>query len=257
MATLEIRNLSKSFRDNGNAAVSALAGIDLDIPSSQQVVIVGPNGSGKSTFLNLLAGDFDPDTGTVRLADLEQGVELTRMPRWRRAGFIARVHQDPRRGTAPSMTAWENYRLVINRAHVPSPFRVRDSSTERALFEQRLAALGLQAKQDTRIADLSQGQRQLLAVELAMIHRPALLLLDEHTASLDVDNARKCLDATVRLCREHSTTLLMVTHNLVDALRYGERLLVLQSGRVLVDLDAQGKRRMTLEKLLDLCGYMS
>jgi putative ABC transport system ATP-binding protein len=196
------------------------------------------------------------DSGSVELVNGDSTIDWSTVPRWKRAAYVARVHQDPRQGTAAGMTVWENFRLFAARRGIPSPLSFVPLEHDRQWFAQRLTALGLPDRLDTRIADLSQGQRQLLALELAMLRRPAFLLLDEHTASLDRDNARRCLEATVRLSREQWTTVLMVTHNLADALHYGDRLVVLRDGRILENLDANQKRSLDLQKLIDLCGYV-
>ena len=252
---LRVRRLSKAFPSNGNSPIHAVRGLDVDIAPGEFVVIVGPNGSGKSTVLNILAGEIPADGGTVELVNGTEARDWTHLPRWKRSAQLARVYQDPRLGTAAGMTVWDNLRLATNRSPVPSPLRLRGSAHRRAWFMERLRRIGLAEKIDSRIADLSQGQRQLLAVELAMLREPALLLLDEHTASLDSANAQRCLETTVQLVREALTTVIMVTHNLMDALRYGDRLLVLRDGKVHEDLQAEQKQALELGALLKMCGY--
>lgn len=253
---LRVQGLSKAFPSNGNGPLHAVRELNLDVVAGEFVVIVGPNGSGKTTFLNLLAGDFYPDDGSIQLVNCHEICDWTQLPRWKRSGQLARVHQDPRLGTAAGMTVWENLRLATNRAFFPSPLRFRASLHKREWFVRRLEKLGLAEKIDSRINELSQGQRQLLAIELAMLREPALLLLDEHTASLDDSNARKCLEATVRLSIESSTTVIMVTHNLMDALTYGERLIVFREGRLSQDLSREEKAKLDLDDLLKHCGYV-
>jgi len=253
---LKVRTLSKTFSSNGNGKVRALQSLSIEIAPGEFVVCVGPNGSGKTTFLNLLAGDFPADSGTIALVNDEEEYDWTRLPRWKRATYLARVYQDPRLGTAAGMSVWENLRLATNRSMFPSPLRFGGCLDERNRFVQRLRKLGLAEKLDSRVADLSQGQRQLLAIELAMLRKPAILLLDEHTASLDRSNAQKCAEATVTLSREHLTTVIMVTHNLMDALTYGDRLVVLRDGRVSEDLGGNEKSGLGLEDLLKFCGYV-
>ena len=253
---LRIHGLSKAFPSNGNGPLHALRELSLEITAGEFVVLVGPNGSGKTTFLNLLAGDFYPDDGSIQLINGRETCDWTRLPKWKRAGQLARVHQDPRLGTVAGMTLWENLRLVTNRAFLPSPLKFRASLHKREWFVDRLEKLGLAEKIDSRIGELSQGQRQLLAIELAMLREPDILLLDEHTASLDSSNAQKCLQATVRLSRESLTTVIMVTHNLMDALTYGERLIVFREGRLSQDLGREEKAKLNLDDLLEHCGYV-
>jgi putative ABC transport system ATP-binding protein len=218
-------------------------------------MIVGPNGAGKSTLLRVLAGDCTLDRGQMRFYG-EEGVEdLRNMPRWERAQRIAQIHQDPKRGTVGSMTVFENLRLASLQRVMPSPFGFDSAGRTRNWFESRIESIGLSGKLDSRVADLSQGQRQLLALELALLRQPSVLLADEHTASLDQDNARKCLETTVRLCRDQATTVIMVTHNLEDATRYGDRLIVLRRGKIHADLDNDQRRALGLKGLIELCGY--
>lgn len=253
---LRIRGLSKAFPGNGSGQIHALRGLDLDIAPGEFAVVVGPNGSGKTTLLNLLAGDLPVDEGTVELVNASESHDWTRLPRWKRAEQLARVHQDPRTGTATGMTVWENLRLATNTSSIPSPFRFCGHGQRRNWFLKRLKRLGLDDKIDSRISDLSQGQRQVLALEMAMLREPALLLLDEHTASLDRANAQKCLEMTVRLGQESLTTVIMVTHNLLDALSYGDRLVVLRDGVLCEDLNADSKAALRLDELLSKCGYV-
>lgn len=255
---LQIRNLSKSFPSNGNGTTHALRSVDLDLRPGEFVVVIGPNGSGKTTLLNVLAGDFDPDTGQIVLVtNGKNGGAWLQMPRWQRAAYLARVHQDPRRGTAAGMTVWENLRLACSRQRVPLPWSFAPPTHDRQWFLERLERLGLASKIDSRVAELSQGQRQLLALELAMLREPVLLLADEHTASLDQANAKKCLEATVALSRESGATVIMVTHNLMDALNYGDRLIVMRDGAVERDLAQEQKASLQLNDLIALCGYVA
>lgn len=253
---LRMSGLCKAFPSNGNGPVHALKDFNLQINPGEFSVIVGPNGSGKTTLLNCLAGDLLPDRGIIELNGPAGSSDWSRMLRWERARFLARVHQDPRRGTAAGMTVWENIRLAVARNIVPSPLRFAPVNQKRDWFVERLRRLGLAEKLESRVADLSQGQRQLLALELAMLRKPAFLLLDEHTASLDQQNAKKCLETTVSLSRDSLTTVIMVTHNLMDALTYGDHLVVLRDGRVHQSIKGEEKRRMEITELLDLCGYV-
>jgi len=254
---LKIKGLSKAFPANGSGKVHALQGFDLDIDPGSFLVIVGPNGSGKTTLLNLLAGDLDPDDGEIKMINSAGQVDWLQTPRWKRAIYLARVHQDPKKGTAPGMTVWENFRLASNKDMAPSPFRFSSASHSRDWFQKRLEAIGLGDKIDSRAADLSQGQRQLLAVELALSRDPSFLLLDEHTASLDQKNAIACLETTVKLSGEKGTTVLMVTHNLLDALKYGNRLIVMREGRVHRDFNSHEKEALGINDLLELCGFIT
>lgn len=242
----------------GDGAVVALADVELTVPAGQFAVIVGANGSGKTTLLRLVAGDFPPTSGTIAVRNGATEIRWTDMPAWERASGpapTARVQQDPRAGTVGGMTVLENVRLYSHSGRVPSPVRFGLSRDEMAAAREGLTRVGLGARLRSRAAELSGGQRQILALFLATLRRPAFLLLDEHTASLDRNNARRCLAMTDLLAREAGTTVLMVTHNLADALAVGDRLLVLRDGRITADFEGDAKRNLTLPALLDLCGY--
>lgn len=253
---VHIQGLCKSFSGNGSGTTHALNGIDLILNPGEFVVVVGPNGSGKSTLLNVLAGDISADAGQVRLENGVSRQDWLKMERWQRAAYLARVHQDPRRGTAAGMTVWENLRLAWSRKAVPLPWSFAPPHHGRKWFRERLARIGLAEKMDNRVDELSQGQRQLLALELAMLRQPILLLLDEHTASLDQANAKKCIEATIDLSRQEKSTVIMVTHNLMDSITYGDRLVVMNEGRITNVIEKQAKQDLKIERLLTLCGYL-
>lgn len=254
---LQLNGLYKSFNDNRSGRVFALRDINAEIQPSEFAVIVGPNGSGKTTLLNIVAGEHAPDAGYVRLLGKDGAIRIDHLPAWTRARHVARVYQDPSRGTAAGLTVWENLRLACVNGSIPSPFRFVPRRRNKAWFRERLRRIGLEDKMPSRVADLSQGQRQLLALELVMVRNPvpSLLLLDEHTASLDQTNARQCLEATARLCRETGTTVLMVTHDLTSAIRYGDRLLVLREGRLAADVHGNEKQRLDAKALFEMCGH--
>lgn len=244
--------------ETGDGSVVALAGVDLDVPPGQFAVIVGANGSGKTTLLRLVAGDFAPTSGTIAVRNGTAEIDWTEVPAWERASGpapTARVQQDPKAGTVGGMTVLENVRLYAHSGRVPSPVRFGLSHDEMAAATEGLARVGLGSRLRSRVSELSGGQRQILALFLAALRRPAFLLLDEHTASLDRNNARNCLAMTEIIAREAGTTVLMVTHNLSDALAVGDRLLVLRDGRITADLEGDAKRNLKLPALLDLCGY--
>ncbi len=255
--SLQIRNLSKSFAGNGNGVTHALRGVDLLVQPQEFLVVVGPNGSGKTTLLNLLAGDITPDAGQILLQNAQGARDWLAIPRWERASHLARVYQDPRRGTAAGMTVWENLRLASSKQAVPRPWTFSPTEHDPEWYRARLERLGLGDRMNARVADLSQGQRQLLAVELAFLRKPALLLLDEHTASLDQANANRCLEATLDLSRESGASVIMVTHNLMDALKYGDRLVVVRDGQIANTSGGREKQGLSLEALLKLCGYVA
>jgi putative ABC transport system ATP-binding protein len=252
---LQIQGLTKPFLSDAGEPVRALRHVDLRLEPGEFVVLVGPNGSGKTTLLDVLAGDCPPDAGSVEFVGGATRRNWLSLRRWERAAYLARVQQDPTKGTAGSMTVWENFRLASAPRSIPPPWRFSPRAEKRERFKQQHNRLGLTDKVDSRIMELSQGQRQILAIELAMLRDPAFLLLDEHTASLDQSNAKRCLESTVRISQERGVTVLMVTHNLLDALTYGERLVVMSEGEITAVLGAEEKKRLDIGRLLELCGY--
>jgi putative tryptophan/tyrosine transport system ATP-binding protein len=248
-AGLHIRDLTKSFR-NGDEQLVALEMLDLHVPRGQFVSIVGPNGSGKSTLINLVAGDFPPDAGLIDWVEKDDQLERRFRPR---PGIssqkIGRVYQDPKVGTVPELTVEEHFRLAFCEG-VPSPFRrgIRreDASRCSALLEQ----VGLQRRAGAQVRELSGGQRQMLALALATARRPAILLLDEHTSALDPSNAAVCMSATERIWRAYGVTVLMATHELGDAVRCGDRLLVFRAGRIVADYMRMEKQSLNPAELL-------
>ncbi|BAS28529.1 ABC transporter ATP-binding protein [Limnochorda pilosa] len=245
---LALEGLHKTFRLGGGWERPALRGVDLVLQEGEFATLIGPNGAGKSTLLNAVAGTFRVDAGTVRL----DGQDVTRWPEHRRARLIGRVFQDPLRGTAASLTVEENLAMARARGRRRS-LRLAVRGRERRLFAEWLEALGLgladRLKQPVGL--LSGGQRQALALVMAAVTRPRLLLLDEHTAALDPAASRQVLDLTCRLVAEHGLTVLMVTHNMEQALRVGSRTLMMQDGRVVLDLRGDDRRRMGVEGLVE------
>ena len=244
---IRLDGVSKSFDAGSGERVNALQNVSVAIEPGEFVIVVGHNGSGKSTMLNLVAGTYGPDSGEVGIWSENDG----RPSAPDQAGAIARVYQDPDRGTFPELTVGDNLKIAAMRG-APSPIsRSRQPATAPGGW---LAEAGLRTKIDQRVQDLSQGQRQMLAMELAVIRNPSILLLDEHTASLDRINAAKCMQLTEHLCRSSSTTTLLITHNLTDSLTYGDRLLVLRDGELVANLVGAAKSKLDMAELLGLCG---
>jgi len=241
---LRLAGVSKTYHQPGQIDVVALNDVSLEIARGEFVVIVGHNGSGKTTLLNIVAGDVLPDCGLFSTFGSNDRAR------------IARVRQSPGEGTFDDLTVAENFQLFVAEGR-PSPFRVRVPTDVVLEATRRLAEYGLSARLNDRVCDLSQGQRQILALELAMMRRPELLLLDEHTASLDRVNAAMCMEATMRLARETGTTVLMVTHNFGDALSIGDTLVVMRDGKIAHRMTQEAKKTLSLENLLVHCGFMS
>ena len=252
---LQISHISKTFNPGTVNEKKALNGVDLHLNSGDFVTILGSNGAGKSTLFGAIAGSFVVDEGTIRL----DGQNITSLPDYKRSKFIGRLFQDPLKGTAPSMTIEENLALAYLRASEKrSPFSVV-TAKDRAGFREKLAQLelGLEDRMDHPVGLLSGGQRQAVTLLMATLKKPKLLLLDEHTAALDPQTAQRVMDITDRLVRENHLTTLMITHNMRDAIHYGNRLLMLHNGRIVLDISGEEKARLTVPDLLALFSKVS
>lgn len=245
---LELKNVGKTFNAGTVNEKVALQGVNLTLAPGDFATIVGSNGAGKSTLFNAIAGSFLPDTGTILL----DGQDITFWPDYKRSKGIGRMFQDPLKGTAPHMTIEENLALAYLRAsgHT-SPFS-RISKTDRAQFAERLAALGLglEDRMKQPVGLLSGGQRQALTLLMATLVTPKLLLLDEHTAALDPATADKVLALTKQIVAEHKITCLMITHNMHDALSLGNRTLMMDAGRIVLDIVGPERAGLTVPDLL-------
>ena len=232
---LKIENISKTFSLNAN---------DGDF-----ITIVGSNGAGKSTLFNSIAGNFFVDEGKIILDDLD----ITYMPNHKRSKYIGRLFQDPMSGTAPHMTIKENLALAYMRATTKTHIFSCISKKEEEGFKQALKELdmGLEDRLDTPVGTLSGGQRQALTLIMATIQKPKILLLDEHTAALDPKTAKKVLDVTDKIVKKHNLTTFMVTHNMKDAIEHGNRLIMMDGGKIIFDIKGDEKKELTVEKLLE------
>ena len=245
---LTLTNITKTFNPGTVNEKKALRGIDLHLEAGDFAAIVGSNGAGKSTLFNAIAGNFFTDTGRIEL----DGRDITFEKDFRRSREIGRLFQDPLRGTAPRMTIEENLALAYLRAsRVGSGFS-RISARERALFRERLAqlGLGLEDRMKQPVGLLSGGQRQALTLLMATLVTPKLLLLDEHTAALDPATAEKVLALTTSIVAERKLTCLMITHNMHSALELGNRTLMMDDGRIVLDVKGEERAKMTVEDLL-------
>ncbi|WP_245594987.1 ABC transporter ATP-binding protein [Gemmobacter nectariphilus] len=245
---LALRGLRKTFGGGLPGARPALDGVDLSLAPGDFAVIIGSNGAGKSTLLNSIAGTFALDAGTIALS----GRDITRLAGHRRAGMITRVFQDPMIGTAAAMTIEENLALAERRGQ-PRRLRLALDRRRRDSYRDRLRplALGLEDRLTTPVALLSGGQRQALSLIMAVMSRPALLLLDEHTAALDPRTAEIVMEATLRVVAEQGLTALMVTHNMRQAIETGNRLVMMDAGRIRLDIAGPEKSALTAADLVE------
>ncbi len=248
VSTLEVRDLSHTFeRDTANE-IQALADVNLTLASGDFVTVVGMNGSGKSTLLNAVAGAFLPDSGRIYL----DSDEVTRQSEHRRAHHIGRVFQDPLKGTAPNLTVAENLSLALDRGHSPFAFRWALTGARRTELKERVRALhlGLEDRLDAKIGTLSGGERQALTLLMATLVKPKLLLLDEHTAALDPRSVEQVVKLTERVVSSQQLTTLMVTHSMHQAVRLGDRVLMMHRGRIVREIRGREKQQLRVENLL-------
>ena len=246
---LKITGLKKTFNAGTVNEKVALRGLDLTIEDGDFVTVIGGNGAGKSTLFNAIAGVWKPDCGSIEL----DGVEISHMPEHKRAAFLGRVFQDPMKGTAPDMEIAENLAIASKRG-IRRRFRWGVRRADRQYYKSLLATLdlGLEDRLSTKVGLLSGGQRQAVTLLMATLNRPKLLLLDEHTAALDPKTAAKVLHLTNKIVSENNLTTLMITHNMHDAIEYGNRLIMMHEGNVVVDVCGEDKKKLTIEQLLKL-----
>lgn len=246
---LRLENIRKTFNPGTVNEKRAVQGIDLHLKPGDFASIIGSNGAGKSTLFNAIAGSFYVDEGTIFL----NGKNITFTPEYRRSRVVGRLFQDPLKGTAPHMTIEENLALAFLRASEGSiPFS-RISKKDKDFFREQLSLLemGLEDRMKQPVGLLSGGQRQALTLLMATMVPPQLLLLDEHTAALDPGTADKVLKLTQKIIRRNHTTCLMVTHNMHQALELGNRTLMMDDGKIVLDVQGEEREHMTVSDLLE------
>ena len=251
---LKVKNISKTFNPGTVNEKIALRDLSLHLNPGDFVTVIGGNGAGKSTMLNCVAGAYPVEEGQI----LIDGVDVTALPEYKRAAFIGRVFQDPMMGTAATMQIEENLALAARRGK-PRTLRPGITKAEREEYRQQLKILdlGLEDRLTAKVGLLSGGQRQALTLLMATLRKPKLLLLDEHTAALDPKTAAKVLEATQKIVEKDNLTTLMITHNMRDAIAYGNRLIMMYDGRVVVDVSGEEKKKLTVEQLLNLFSQAS
>ncbi len=244
---LRIENISKIFNIGTINQKQALDGVNLYINEGDFVTVIGGNGAGKSTLLNVISGVHMVDQGELILDE----INLTKLPEHIRAKYFGRVFQDPLMGTASSMEIQENLALAYRRGK----FRGLNwaiTHSEKRFYQEQLKRLdlGLEDRMTTKVGLLSGGQRQALALLMATLVKPRMLLLDEHTAALDPKTAKKVQDLTLELTQETNITTLMITHNMKDAIKFGNRLIMMHEGRVIYEVEGEEKKSLKVEDLL-------
>ncbi len=244
---LKITSLNKTFNPGTVNEKRAICDVSLTVNDGDFITIIGSNGAGKSTLLNMIAGNVSTDSGHIVLGDKD----ITYFSDVKRAKFIGRVFQDPMMGTAPDMWIEENLALAFRRTKSHT-LKWGIKASERELYIKTLAqlGLGLEDRLRSKVGLLSGGQRQAVTLLMATLQKPELLLLDEHTAALDPKTASTVLELSDKIIREHSLTTLMVTHNMQNAIDYGNRLIMMHEGRIILDVAGEKKKALTVEALL-------
>lgn len=244
---LACHQISVTFNEGSALEKKALRHVSCTIEKGQFVTILGGNGAGKSTFFNVIGGQLASQSGQVLL----DGQDITQWPDYRRARVIGRLFQNPALGTAANLSVEENLALAYGRGHTHWYQKaLRQQNRRIFLDELQKMNLNLEDRLKTPIGLLSGGQRQAVALLMALLNRPKLLLLDEHTAALDPVSAQKVMDMTERWVKDQAITTLMITHNVKDALAYGNRLLIFKDGQIAYDFDETQKQALTLNDVM-------
>ncbi len=244
---LNIVNVRKTFNKGTINEKKALRGVNLHLDEGDFVTIIGGNGAGKSTTLNMIAGVYPIDSGKIEI----DGINISREPEYKRAKYIGRVFQDPMLGTAADMEIQENLALALRRGQKRG-LGWGIKSEEKEIYHEQLKrlGLGLEDRMSSKVGLLSGGQRQALTLLMATLKKPKLLLLDEHTAALDPKTAAKVLELTNEMVTGEHLTALMVTHNMKDAIAIGNRLIMMNNGKIIYDVAGEEKKNLTVDDLL-------
>lgn len=251
---LIVNGLYKTFNSGTCNQKEALINTSIHVRQGDFISIIGGNGAGKSTLLNCIAGVYPIDRGSIVI----ENTDVTNLPEHKRATVLGRVFQDPMMGTASNMEIEENLALAYRRGKKRG-LSWGISNKERSLYKEQLKTLGLglEERMTTKVGLLSNGQRQALTLLMATLKKPKLLLLDEHTAALDPKTAKKVLEITDQIIKEHNLTAMMVTHNMRDAIKHGNRLIMMHEGQIILDINGEDKKKLTVEVLLDRFGKVS
>ena len=246
---LEIKGVYKTFNPGTVNEKKALNGLDLTLNKGDFVTVIGGNGAGKSTLLNMITGVYPVDSGTITI----DGIDVTKLPEYKRAKYLGRVFQDPMTGTAADMQIEENLALASRRGKKRT-LRSGITKKEKVNYKELLKRLdlGLEDRLTSKVGLLSGGQRQALTLLMATLQEPKVLLLDEHTAALDPATASKVLNLTNELVTAGNITTIMITHNMKDAIRLGNRLIMMYDGKIIYDISGEEKKNLKVSDLLEL-----
>lgn len=244
---LKINGVYKTFNPGTITEKKALVDLNLHLNSGDFVTVIGGNGAGKSTILNVTAGVYPIDSGEIIL----NGINISRQPEYVRAKLLGRVFQDPMLGTAADMEIEENLALAFRRGRKRGlSWGITKKEKEQYGEALKILDLGLETRMNSKVGLLSGGQRQALTLLMATLQKPKLLLLDEHTAALDPKTAKKVLDVTENIVTTNNLTTLMITHNMKDAIRFGNRLIMMHEGHIIYDVNGEEKKNLKVADLL-------
>ena len=244
---IRLEQVSKVFNEGTPDENLAIKNIDFRIKEKDFITVIGSNGAGKTTLFNLIAGTIFPSEGRIFVND----VEVTKVPEYKRAKYIGRIFQDPMLGTASNMTLEDNMMISYRKGF--KGLRISLNQKMREFFREKLKNLdmGLEYRLKENVLKFSGGQRQALTLLMMVLSEPALILLDEHTAALDPKNASIVLDLTRKYIEEYNLTTIMVTHNMAQAIEYGNRIIMMDKGEIILDIEGEEKKKLTIEKLVD------
>ena len=248
---ITLNNICMTFNQNTPDENRALKNINLTINKGDFITVIGSNGAGKSTLYNVIAGSHTPTAGTI-LLDTETGRrDITHDKEYRRANYIGRIYQNPLLGTAGKMTLEDN--MVIAHKKGFKGLKITLNNKMRTYFREQLSVLnmGLENRLTDNVEQFSGGQRQALTLLMAVMSKPSLLLLDEHTAALDPTNAAIIMELTRKFAQDYNLTVMMITHNMQHALDYGTRLLMMDGGEIILDIGREEKERLTMDNIVE------
>lgn len=246
---LKLKEVNKSFGEDSSNKKIIFERFNLDVKKGEFVTVIGGNGCGKSTLMNLISGSVFPKKGQIFI----DGKDVTYVPEYKRAKLIGRVFQDPLKGTAPNLTVEENLSLAFLKGEKKGlKFSINKNKRDILKEKLRLLNLGLENRLNTKMGLLSGGQRQAITLLMATLKKPKILLLDEHTAALDPKSSEKILEITEKIASDSEITTLMITHNIKDSLKIGTRTIMLNMGKVVIDLNGEYRKIMSSEKLQKL-----
>jgi len=250
---LNLENISITFNANTPDEMRVLKNINLNINKGDFITIIGSNGAGKSTLYNVIAGTLKPTTGTITLTD-ENGEKknITNDAEFRRARYIGRIFQNPRLGTAGKMSLEDNMMICYKKGFKGLKISLNNKMREFFREQLRVLNMGLENRLGDNVELFSGGQRQALTLLMAVMSKPSLLLLDEHTAALDPTNAEIIMELTRRFAQEYNLTVMMVTHNMQHALDYGNRLIMMNKGEIISDISGEEKKQLTMDSIVEL-----